>query len=323
MANLAETKGYANFKGTISGLHSRKGDGSSFTSNDYVNKLQFFINTSEHNSIPVSVTQFKSRIGKKVYASKTTEDGKYTTKAFDWSKRNSLPKDYQLFGVRCRAEGEQEVRNLVEDDAIEYILNNFKDGDVVFINAKIDRTESGKKQYVNYNISSIYSAKEIKEDDAEIADFQEEFVYTGCIDSDPFMVKGLTISFGDKTAEVVYDIENESEADAKLIDYIKHNINFGDVVTAEGIVHNRVIGRFVEDEKEVIGRATTFSKPSRTFVVDGTKKGFQILAISDINAGIYDKSDFEPDAIEDNNTDFAPESTESPANDDIPGWLQG
>ena len=95
-------------------------------------------------------------------------------------------------------------------------------------------------------------------------------------------------------------------------------------MTAEGVVHNRVEGEWVETSStdgKIIGRGvSSFEKPSNSFVVTGERKDTQILGISDLQKGLYSKADFTQTGVKDE----APKvSTNSPLDNDesMPDWL--
>ena len=103
MALLTTKKSYANFKGKISGLHNRK-NGSSRTDYDWGSKLQFFIKTSEYNSVAVDLISFASRVGEDVYISTTDRNTSRETKAIDWESRNEEFEGWQLIGLQLRGD---------------------------------------------------------------------------------------------------------------------------------------------------------------------------------------------------------------------------
>lgn len=306
MDNLKETKGYANFRGVISGLHNRR-KGSSKTVEPWGTKLRFFIKTSEHNSIPVELTQFSSQVGKPVYLSSKNEDGGYETKSIDWSQRKEEFEGWQLIGVSVRSKNHEDTSILVPIDAIEYIENNFNDGDSVFVSCRINRSQSGDKQYVNYEINRMYAATEDidfeDEEFEEISEFKEDFIFDSYFadkNEGKMFIKGKTIQYGGKITPVVYTVWTETEDDKAVAKYIADNCEFGTIVSANGIIHNRVIGEWVETADEdgvLVGRKSkSFGKPSRHFVTHGELKEYQITALEDLVKGAYAKADFEPKA---------------------------
>lgn len=315
MGNLKETKGYANFKGVISGLHNRR-KGSSRADEKWGTRLRFFIKTSEHNSIPVELTQWNSQVGKPVFFSNRTEDGGFETKQVDWSQRKEKFEGWQLIGTNVRAKEHEEVSVLVPIDAIEYIENHFNDGDTVFVSCNIRRSESGDKQYINYEINRMYAASEDldfeSEDFEEITDFKEDFVFDSFFadkKEGKMFVNAKTIQYGDKVTHAVYTVWTKEEGDKEVANYIAKNCKFGDILSVTGIVHNRVIGEWVENEGDgggIVGRQSkSFGKPSRQFITKGELKEYQIIGIENIVNGAYSKGDFE-----------------SQQEDETPDWLK-
>lgn len=314
MSKLKQTKGYANFKGIISGLHNRK-KGSSKTEAGWGTKLQFFVKTSEFNSIPIELVQYNSQVGKPVYLSTKAEDGNFETKEIDWDKRHEKFDGWQIIGTSLRAKDKEDVVNLVAIDAIEYIEDNFNDGDEVFISCEIKRSESGDKKYINYELKRMYTLTDpldfTTEDFEETSEFKETFVYNEMFTdkkTKKSFVNGNVILYDGKVVPAVYTIDLEMEEDKVLSEYIEKNCNFGDVLTVEGVVHNRVEGEWIENDtsKGVIGRTSrSFQKPEKTFITHGERKEFQIIGIADIKKGLYSREEFEQDA-----------------DDDTPEWLK-
>lgn len=315
MGNLKETKGYANFKGVISGLHNRR-KGSSRADESWGTRLRFFIKTSEHNSIPVELTQWNSQVGKPVYFSNRSEDGSIETKQVDWSQRTEKFEDWQLIGTSVRAKNHEDVSVLVPIDAIDYIEKNFNDGDTVFVSCNIRRSESGDKQYINYEINRIYSASEDLNFEAdnfeEVSEFKENFVFDSFFadkKEGKMFINGKTIQYGDKVTPAVYTVWTNTDEDKEVANYIAKNCKFGDILSVTGIVHNRVIGEWVENDDSgsgVVGRQSkSFGKHSRQFITKGELKEYQIIGIESVVNGAYQKSDFE-----------------APVDNDTPDWLK-
>lgn len=316
MSNFKETKGYANFKGIISGLHNRR-KGSSRADESWGTRLRFFIKTSEHNSIPVELTQWRSQVGKPVYISTRLEEGGFETKPIDWAQRKESFEGWQLIGISVRSKNHEETSTLVPIDAIEYIENNFNDGDSVFVSCNIRRSESGDKKYINYEISRIYSTFEELDFEVdnfeEVSEFKEDFIFDSYFadkKEGKLFINAKTIQYGDKVTPAVYTVWTNTEEDKEVANYIAKNCNFGDILSVTGIVHNRVIGEWVENEGSsggIVGRQTkSFGKPSRQFITKGELKEYQIIGIESIVNGAYTKADFET----------------SMAADDTPEWLK-
>ena len=217
-------KSYANFKGKISGLHNRK-NGSSKTDYDWGSRLQFFIKTSEYNSIAVDITSFDSRIGQDVYISTTDRNTVRETKAIDWDSRNEEFEGWQLIGLRLRGKNQSKISTLVEHDAIDYILNNFEDDDVVFVQCEVDRSASGDEIYTNYRIKRLYSSDgefDVKADDfEEVAEINDTFVFKEMAVNEGLgkaVVKGVVVQRNDKLVDVEHVIGLKQEIDKVIVD---------------------------------------------------------------------------------------------------------
>lgn len=303
---IAKTKNsYANFKGLISGLHRKKG--SSKNDYDWGTRLQFFIKTSEFNSIPVTITAFANNVGGNVYFSTTNRDAARETKKMDWSDRKQEFEGWELIGIHLRASNYDNVDILVEQDAIDYILENFKDGDPVFVQCRVERNTSGDRTYTNYDISRMYSSAEFNfnienneydfnaEDFKEVAEVRDTFVYREmAVNEDRALVKGTVVGNNSSLTEIEYMVDPKSEFGGDIIEFIKSNCSFGDVLTVEGIVHNRVVGSFVEKEGSgsLVGKsASSFGGSGVKFVVESERKELEMIGIVDMVKDVYTKDD--------------------------------
>ena len=291
-------KSFANFKGTISGLHNRK-KGSSKTDYDWGSKLLFFINTSEHNSVGIGITSWNNRIGEDVYIVTTDKDSARETKTIEWERRNEDFEGWELIGLQLRGKKQSKISTLVEHDAIEYILNNFEDGDNVFVQCEVERSKSGDKTYTNYNIKRIYSSDAEFDYNAEgfkeVSDVKDTFAFKEmAVNQEKATVKGVVVQYGGKLVDVEYAIDTKEEIDRAIIDYVKKNCKYGDVLTIEGVVHNRVIGDWVETEgsKNLVGRSSaSFGGGGKRFIVTNERKEVQIIGIADLQKQVYTEDD--------------------------------
>lgn len=291
-------KAYANFRGTISGLHNRK-KGSSKTDYDWGTKLYFFIDTSEHNSVGVGITSWNNRIGEDVYISTTDRETARETKPIKWDRRNADFEGWGLIGNQLRGKNETQTSTLIEHDSIKYILNNFEDGDNVFINCEVERSKNGDKSYTNYVIKKIYGSSDEfdynAEDFKETSEVKDTFAFKEmAVSPEKAIVRGTVIQYGDKMVDVEYVIDTKEEIDQAIINYIKENCKFGDVLTVEAIIHNRVIGDWIETggSKNLVGRsASSFGGGSKRFVVKSERKDIQIIGIVNLQKQVYSEDD--------------------------------
>lgn len=305
MALVKTKSSYANFKGLISGLHRKKG--SSKTEYDWGTRLQFFVKTSEYNSIPVTITAFANNFGGNVYFSTTDRSTARETKKMDWSDRKEEFKGWELIGLHLRAASHDKVSVLVEHDAIDYILENFKDGDPVFAQCKVERNTVGDRVYTNYDITRMYSSSDFNfnlekkeydfsaDDFEEVSEIKDTFVYREmAVNEDRALVKGTVIGNNSSLTKIEYIVDRKSGFGEDIIEFIKDKCSFGDVLTVEGIVHNRVVGSFVEKEGSgnLVGKsASSFGGSGGKFVVESERRELEMIGIVDLQSGVYTKED--------------------------------
>lgn len=291
-------KSFANFRGTISGLHNRK-KGSSKQEYDWGTKLHFFVNTSEHNSIGVGITSWANRVGEDVYLSTTDRNTARETKTTEWGKRNDHFEGWQIIGLQLRAKNHSDTSSLVEHDAIEYIMNNFEDGDNVFVQCEVERSKKGDKVYTNYNIKRVYASDGEfdynAEDFKETSEIKDTFAYKEmAVSEEKATVRGVVVEYGGKMIDVEYVIDTKEKIDKAIIDWIKENCNFGDVLTVDAIIHNRVIGDWVETagSTSLVGRsANSFGGGGKRFVTTSERKELQIIGVENLLKKVYSEDD--------------------------------
>ena len=304
MAELKETKGYANFKGIIGGLDvikNGKAKDYQYKDDEKLTKMQFSIKTSEDNMHYIQLIQFK--MGKSrdqvwiVRYDKETKKSETTT--MDWSERNEpLHDGWRIIGVDLKAKGDDERKSMVAEDAIEYIKDNFNDGDSVFIGTQVSHREYKDKTYDQFDIKKVFATKDPvdfeAEDFEEIADFNEQFVFdnVAVVDNEGF-VKGYSISYNGDITPIQYVVR-----DKDVLNYFKENVNFGDLLKAEGIVNNRVVYKYRDAEKDeedsgvLVGKQTKSSKQnSRIREVESEDKSMEIIGLSDHVKGAYTEED--------------------------------
>jgi hypothetical protein len=306
MAELKQTKGFANFKGIIGGLDAiKKGKAKEFQYRDdeKLKKMQFSIKTSDDNMHYVQLIQFK--MGKSrdsVWISrKDDETGNFETQEIPWEKRNDpLTDGWRIIGVSIKATGDENAKSMVAEDAIEYIKDNFNDGDTVFIGADLSHSDWKDSVYHNYDIKRMYIAKEDidfeDEEFEETADFNEQIIFDSIavVEGEGFL-KGYTVDYKKDKTEVQYVVR-----DKDVLNYFKETAKFGDLVTVEGIVNNRVVYKYrdaKEDEESdgvLVGRQTKSSKRnSQIREVEYEDKTLEIIGVSKNVEGAYDEKDLE------------------------------
>lgn len=304
MAELKQTKGFANFKGIIGGLDAiKKGDAKEFQYRDdeKLKKMQFSIKTSDNNMHYVQLIQFK--MGKSrdyAYISrKNDETGNFETQKIAWEKRNEpLTDGWRIIGVNIKANGDEESKSMVAEDAIEYIKDNFNDGDTVFIGADLTHSDWKDSVYHNYDIKRMYIAKEDvdfeSEDFEETSDFTEEIIFDSIVDvENEGFVKAYTVDYKKDKTEVQYVVR-----DKNVLNYFKETAKFGDLITVEGLVNNRVVYKYRDAEEDeesdsvLVGRQTKSSKQkSKIREVEYEDKSLEIIGVAKNVEGAYDEKD--------------------------------
>jgi len=316
MAELKQTKGYASFRGILGGLDRTVGDiaegksNKNYSNTDKIKKLKFSIKTSDDNVHFVDVTQFKT--GKsmdKAYISKRDADtGKYETQAISWSDRNKELQDgWNLIGISLKSSDDENTKNMVAFDAIDYILENFKDGDSVFLNADITHSDYNENRYVNYGVKKMFASKsDIEfeaEDFEEQADFEETIIFNTCYpDENGLQVLAYAVDYSKSPIEIEFVVKNE---DKEVMEYVESNLSNGDLVTVAGLINNRIVYEWTEIPQETeddgfktIGRKTKTegnkSKPKREKNIISEDKSIQIIGLDpdSIKSGLYSEEDF-------------------------------
>ena len=306
MSELKQTKGFAQFRGIIGGLErvkeaiTKRSETRQYMDSDKIKKLQFSIKTSDDNVLYVEVKQFKTGNSlKNVYISKRDEESKKTeTKAVPFNERHrSFEDGWKIIGIALKSHNDEYAKSLVPYDAIDYILENFQDGDSVFLNTEMSHSDDGKgKFYTNYEIKRMYVTKEPIDFEAENfeeqADFVEDIVFSDVVDTgENAFVKAFAINYRGEPQECQFMIE---AVDKEVIEFFKSEVSFGDVVSVEGLVNNRVVYSYrdaseeEQDDKPMVGRKTKSSQNnSKIREIESENRSLQIIGVADVKKGLY------------------------------------
>ena len=317
MGELKQTKGYAQLRGIIGGLDRVKDaittrkETKQYTDNDKIKKLQFSVKTSEDNVIYVELKQFKTGNAlKNVYISKKDEEtGKYETIKKPFNERHiNFGDGWKIIGVSLKSNNDEYAKSMMTYDAIDYILENFEDGDSVFINAELSHNDNERvKIKYNLEVNKIMVTHEPinfnSEKFIEQSEFQDEFIFRHSYpDEGGLVVVGYTVKYDFTLVNSVYIVKNE---DREVIDYIENNLSAGDVVKVIGNINNKVKYNLIEIEQEsdtnsnIIGRKTKSeknkSKPRYEKEIEYEERNLQIIGIDvdSIKKGAYNLSDIE------------------------------
>lgn len=185
---MEQTKGYLRLKGKIWGLNNTEPKSNKTGS---IRSLSFRINTSKENSLFLQV-------------------GK-------WANTN--------LNVKVKAEGMEEVEEINEQEAIEFIKASFKDGDSVFINARADVNKFANR--VDYLVNQIYIENEPidfnSEDFEETNELNTPVVITEKANGGK--VKGGVVDYTGKMVELELSLSDED-----VNNYFSTKVKVGDLL---------------------------------------------------------------------------------------------
>lgn len=185
---MEQTKGYLRLKGKIWGLNNTEPKSNKTGS---IRSLSFRINTSKENSLFLQV-------------------GK-------WANTN--------LNVKVKAEDMEEVKEINEQEAIEFIKANFKDGDSVFINARADVNKFSNR--VDYLVNQIYIENEPidfnSEDFEETNELNTPVVITEKANNGK--VKGGVVDYTGKMVELELSLSDED-----VNNYFSTKVKVGDLL---------------------------------------------------------------------------------------------
>lgn len=153
------------------------------------NATEFGVKIADNKTVFVSLRGFPRA---EVFYYKRGENGaKGTTQKVAWKDRHKAPgKDFRLIGVNISTGKDENNKNVnetfVEFDAVEWIHDNLKDGDSVFIKGNLSFTSyTGRDGQVNKRIEMVptqisYTQKPVDfdaEDYTEMCEFENTLVF--------------------------------------------------------------------------------------------------------------------------------------------------
>lgn len=249
---MENTKGYLRLKGIVWALDKKEA-----WENDSIRTLSFGLKTSKDNSLFLQVGEWKNT----------------------------------ALNVKIKGEGSTEVEEINEQDAIDKIKKVFKDGDSVFVNARVQVDTYRKK--INYIVNQMYIEKEPI--DFENTDFEETNELTQTVivteKSNKRSVKvGLTTYKGEM-------IEQELKLnDDDVNDYFEENARVGDVMKLTISVNrkpNYLEDTVVSERKTLKGKAVQSSK--RT--IDKENPYIEFLEVIDVDLEKTEKQKYDKKEI--------------------------
>lgn len=269
---LKETKGKFKANGIVTGLDKDNAyaEGVSEKSGKDWKRLKFSVQTSPTNTVYLELMGSEKDF---VMAYNRNADDDDKLRRYTWDEKDNIPDEgYHLLGVNVKIEegldGKLVQSTFVEIDAVEYIYNNLKDGDSVYVNGKLEFSEYENREgkvinQTKFIIQGIGKTKEpidfeipydetTKKGFKEVAEFEQEVVV---VDPKAIVLKKENklvmatyyIGYGEKFTPVQFIVNTETHN--KLASNLAKHLKFGDLIKVFGKIVNQRI------EKEVEGSA--------------------------------------------------------------------
>lgn len=254
---LEETKGSFTLKGIIRGLSNDNSvrEGVTRSDKDY-KAISFDIETSPNNRVRVEMFGMERDVI--FYSSKAKQ-----SKRIPFENRNKTNlMGYRLMGVNINhTGGKSDRKTLIEYDAVDYIKENFSDGDTVYVTGQLDFSQYENKHGENINktgfkIQSITKQKE--ELDFEVEDFQphaffkQDIVVTELMEENSKLyIHCKIIKYKGELADATFVVE--SNRLKKFAKTLKKNLKFGDLIHVKGWIVSETLQKEEEASEEDSG----------------------------------------------------------------------
>ncbi|MCR8994585.1 hypothetical protein [Brevibacillus laterosporus] len=344
---LEQTKGKIKLVGIVAGISNEnaKREGYTKTSEKAYKSITFFVQTSKSNRVKIELFgMVKDQVS--AYSQKAK-----TTKKIDWAKRNDNHGDYKVLGVNLYLEKGEDGKNIrkvmVEYDAIDYIVSNLKDGDVVRIGGQIDFQEyedkqGKKKETQKFNFNSITKLDEALDFDSpdfkEESKFEQEIVVTDTMkdeEKNTLIVSAKVIKYGGETANATFVVNANDYP--KLANNMANRFSYGDFIKVFGHIINSVI--LTENTEDTTADEDDWGgddEIKKDFENNYIRDYLQELRITSVDSSTYEPKKYNEDDLEsedednfngnvdgeDTGDDFNDDSDELPSNeeeiDDLP-----
>lgn len=242
---LEETKGSFTLKGIISGLSNDNSVREGVTQSDKDYKaISFDIESSPTNRVRVEMFGMERDVY--YYSSQKKE-----TKKISFENRGKVTlKGFRLMGVNLNPTGNKNDRKtLIEFDAVDYIKENFKDGDSVYVTGNLDFSvfENKQGEVVNktaFQIKSITKEKEPidfnDEDFQPHAFFKQDIVVTELDEvENRLMINSKIIKYKGELVDATFIVD--AERLKKFAKTLKKNLKFGDFIHVKGWIVSETI----------------------------------------------------------------------------------
>lgn len=187
---MKQTQSAFQLRGIVTGVESQRFYRSGTGKNGgQWNAVQFGVKIAENKTVYVTLNGFPR---KEVFYYKKGENGaKGVTERVEWKNRNKAPgKDFRLIGINISTGKDENGKNInevfVEYDAVEWLHDNLRDGDSVFIKGSLDfNSYTDRNGQVHKTINLVpnqisYTQKPVDfdaEDYVEMAEFENTLVF--------------------------------------------------------------------------------------------------------------------------------------------------
>jgi hypothetical protein len=289
---LEETKGSFTLKGIIHGLSNDNSVREGVTSSDKDYKaVSFYIETSPNNRVRVEMFGMERDVV--FYSSKEKKSKKVP---FENRSKVNL-KGYRLMGVNLNPTGSKTDRKtLIEYDAIDYLKENFKDGDSVYVSGQLDFSSFENKQgetvnKTGFRIQSISKEKEpidfTEEDFVPHAFFKQDIVVSDLIEEEnKLYINAKIIKYKGEITDTTFVVE--ADRLKKFAKTLKKNLKFGDFIQVKGWIVSLALEEEaqaeVEDDSDDWGGETP----------EGMDNSYIVNYINELQIVNVDKETYEP-----------------------------
>lgn len=289
---MNQTEGKIKLRGKIYGIDKDKVERT-----DKQIRLRLRLQSTKENSVFLTVNQWVNAM-KQAYVSKWLDDEEtYDGKKVPWSDRyNYIEDGYTPAGaIRTKKKGDDDTMLLLPSDFIDFVLEEFKDGDSVFVmaDATVSQSSDGKKTYTNYDVTTMYPTSE--DIDFKSDDFEE-------INALQFknMIFNSATDLDEKTAVVFYAFDwNEKPIEFTTMTYdeniSKHflnNASFGDTMDIELIAQNKPI--YADGNETEVEDSGSLGKSSGQFsgsTIVGNQNELELIYVTNIQEEVYTRDE--------------------------------
>jgi len=255
---MEQTKGYFTVKGKIWSL-----DNKDPMENSAVRSLSFGLNTSKDNSLFLQVGEWKN-----------------TT-----------------LNIKIKGEGVEKPEEVNEQEAIDQIKTTFKDGDSVFINARVQVDTYRRK--ISFLVNQIYIEKEPidfdSEDFKEVNELNQPVIIIEKAENRKVKV-GVTTYKGEMVEQELQLNDND------IKDYFDENVKVGDVIKLEIAVYRKPNYLDGGDAPAVSERKTLKGKSVHTGgkkhrVIDKSNPNTEFMEVTDVDLEKTEKQKYDKKEI--------------------------